>query len=297
MWIGGYTDHQSLEATGAAVIPFGVGNTENLIETILLIKQSAIHCTPSYLAKISFALKQEFNMDPHDLGLRLGLFGGESGLQNPQFRENIEKTWGIKAMNANYGLADVLSMFGAECVFQKGLHFMGDGVLYPELIDPVTGAHIELNTGAEGELVLTNLRRESQPLLRFRTNDIIRILSTEPCSCENKGFRFEVVGRSDDMITIKGLNVFVSAIEKQLFSHLDLFTGVIQIHVNQEDPIDRLLIKLEHRSNLPYPTHDFIENLIKEIRNRISITPEMEILNEGSLPRTEGKSRKIFRTL
>jgi len=297
MWIGGYTDHQSLEATGAAVIPFGVGNTENLVETILLIKPTAIHCTPSYLNKIALVLKQDFNLAPKELRLKLGLFGGESGLQNLHFRENIEKTWGIKAMNANYGMADVLSMFGAECSLQNGLHFMGDEVLFPEILDPVSNVNKEIHDGVEGELILTNLVRESQPLLRYRTNDIIRILSVDPCSCGNKGFRFEVIGRSDDMITIKGVNVFVSAIEKIIFMNLELLTGVLQIHVNNHDPIDKLLIKLETKLQFPGPDIDFKTNLVREIKNRIAITPEIEFLPEGSLPRTEGKSRKIFRTL
>ena len=297
MWMGGYTDHQSLEATGAAVIPFGVGNTTNLIDIILSIKPTAIHCTPSYLAKIELILKEEFDLTPKDLELKLGLFGAESGLQNPEFRNNIEKVWGLKAMNANYGMADVLSMFGAECEYQSGLHFMGEGVLYPELINPQSEVLLKINDGVIGELVLTNLCREAQPLIRYRTNDIIKILSTEKCNCGQTGFLFEVIGRSDDMITIKGVNVFVSAIEKVISDNLEFLTGVFQILINKYDPIDMLLIKIEMKQRSELQVNELKNRIIKKFKARLGIKPEIEFVSEGMLPRTEGKSKKIIRIL
>ncbi len=296
MWMGGFTDHQSLEATGAAVIPFGVGNSKNLIEIMLSIKPTAIHCTPSYLAKLELILKEEFNLNPKGLELKLGLFGAESGLQNPEFRKNIEKIWGLKAMNANYGMADVLSMFGAECKNQNGLHFMGEGVLYPELLNYQTGEVLPIEDGIEGELVLTNLCREAQPLIRYCTNDIIKILSTDTCSCGQRGFRFEVIGRSDDMITIKGVNVFVSAIEKVIGENLEFLTGVFQIHINKTDPVDNIILKIELKDPFKL-NNDFKENLINNFKVRLGIKPYIDFLEEGALARTEGKSRKIFKTL
>jgi phenylacetate-CoA ligase len=233
LWSGGYTDHQSLEVAGAGVIPFGVGHTKELIQTIINIKPTAIHCTPSYLKKIESVLIEEFGMLPSDLGLNLGLFGGESGMQNKDFRERIENVWQIKAMNANYGLSDVLSIFGSECFCQNGLHFTGSEVLYPELIDYKTLESVKIREGAIGELVLTNLHKESQPLIRYRTNDIIEIISMEKCKCNETGFRFNVIGRSDDMICIKGVNVFVSAIDKIIYNNSDILTGQYQININR----------------------------------------------------------------
>ena len=107
MWSGGYTDHQCLEETGAAVIPFGTGNSDELIDIILEVKPSAIHCTPSYLARLENLLKDKYNLLPKDLGIKLGLFGGEGGIQNPKFRNALEEKWGMKAMNANYGVSEV----------------------------------------------------------------------------------------------------------------------------------------------------------------------------------------------
>lgn len=296
MWMGGYTDHQSLEATGAAVIPFGVGHSNNLIETILTLKPTAIHCTPSYLATLELILKQDYQLSPLDLGLKLGLFGAESGLQNPLFRKSIETKWGLKAMNANYGMADVLSMFGAECKYQNGLHFMGDGILYPELLDPKTLKLVSIEKGSIGELVLTNLCREAQPVIRYRTNDIIKILETEQCKCGHTGFRFEIIGRSDDMIVVKGVNVFVNAVEKLIFEHHDVFTGVYNIHINKTEPIDRVVIVIEKNNSIS--NEDYVKSeLMKKIKTRLNFTPEINLVHEGELPRTEGKSKKIYKTL
>lgn len=137
MWAGGLTDHLSLEAAGAAVIPFGVGNTKSLIKTILDLKPIAISCTPSYLPLLESILDSEFKLKPWQLGLRKGYFGGEGGLQNEKFRKNIEDIWGISAIDANYGMSEALSIFGSECSNKAGLHFHGQGIIHVELIDPV----------------------------------------------------------------------------------------------------------------------------------------------------------------
>jgi len=298
LWAGGYTDHQSLEATGAAVVPFGVGNSKVLIETLLWLRPAAIHCTPSYLAKLETVLKNDFSgLPPRELGLKLGLFGGESGMQNPAFRRAVEEAWQLKAMNANYGMADVLSMFGAECRCQNGLHFMAEGVLHPELIDARTRQTVPIETGASGELVLTHLDKEAQPLVRFRTNDIVRILSAEPCACGLSAFRFEVLGRSDDMIVIKGVNVFVSALDGIIGSHLESLTGVYHVLLNKTDPVDRMFLRIEVRENHA-PDDPGLRRLLTDgFKEKLEISPQIEFVPEGSLPRTEGKSKKMFRSL
>ena len=113
LWAGGVTDHLNLEATGATVIPFGVGNTKHLIETIRQLQPTSISCTPSYLSRLEVVLRDEFHMSPPELGLKKAFLGGEGGLQNPSVRSHIEEKWSIKAIDANYGMADVLSIFGA----------------------------------------------------------------------------------------------------------------------------------------------------------------------------------------
>lgn len=296
MWAGGYTDHQSLENTGAAVIPFGVGHTKELIDTMLWIRPSAIHCTPSYLKKIEAVMTDTFGMCPADLRLRLGLFGGESGLQNRDFRNRIESTWKIKAMNANYGLSDVMSIFGSECGYQDGLHFMGDEILYPEVIAAGTQAGLPIEAEIIGELVLTNLCKKAQPLVRYRTSDIVRIISTDKCRCGYSGFRFEIVGRSDDMFVFKGVNVHLSAIGAILGGHLDLLSGEYQVHINKSEPVDRMIIILELNGAFKstMPDSDFLSD---EIYEKLSFRPQIRFEFNGSLPRSEGKTRRLFRSL
>jgi phenylacetate-CoA ligase len=141
MWMGGLTDHLTLEATGALVVPFGTGNTDLLIRTIREVGVTAISCTPSYPAVIARVLGESFpRVAPRDLGLKLGLFGGEAGLDDPALRDRIRETWGMEPRNANYGVSDVFSNFAAQCEDDTRLHFMAADVLWPELIDPDIGA-------------------------------------------------------------------------------------------------------------------------------------------------------------
>jgi len=297
MWAGGYTDHQSLEAAGAAVIPFGVGNSKLLIDMMQLIKPAAIHCTPSYMARLEMLLKEEFHTEPQILGLKIGLFGGESGMQNPLFRKRIEDVWGLKAMNANYGMSDVLSIFGSECYMQDGLHFIGGDYLYPELIDSKTGNILPIEKDVTGELVLTNIEKETQPLIRYRTNDVIRIIGCDECECGRKDFRFEVIGRSDDMIVVKGLNVFVNSIDRIIGEFLDVLTDVYQVLINKVEPIDKMVLNVEIRSHMRSQKEKIIKNIEEAFKHRINITPEIVALDEGSLPRTEEKAKKVLKIL
>lgn len=296
MWAGGYTDHQSLEEAGAAVIPFGVGHTKELIETILAVHPHAIHCTPSYLRKIESVLLESFHLLPHDLHLELGLFGAEPGLQNNAFRSEIENKWGITAMNANYGMSDVLSMFGAECHCKDGLHFMGDGLLYPELINSTTLETIDIEDSVIGELVLTNLKKEAQPLIRYRTKDVIKIITTQ-CSCGNPGFKFEIVGRSDDMIVVRGVNVFLSTVENIVGKHLDVLTGEFQVHINRNVPIERFKLVFEIKNKYMNNVEGITKLLFNDFEEALYFKPEMQPVKQGELPLYESKTKRLFRIL
>ncbi len=295
LWTGGYTDHQSLEVTGAGVIPYGTGNSSALIETILKLKANAIHCTPSYLIKLEVLLREEFKMSPIELGLKKGFFGGELGMQNSGYRKEIEKKWGIKAMNANYGLSDALSMFGAECQKRTGLHFHGNGVLLAELIDPTTKENLAIEKGCIGELVLTNLEKEAQPLIRYRTHDIIRIIDHNPCSCGRTGFRFEIIGRSDDMIVVKGVNVFPSAIAEIISEFPEFSYPEFQIRLNAPPPVNELNILIECKAELLANAETLIDKIVHKMKNKLYIYPKIQLVEEGSLPRTEGKTKRVIK--
>jgi len=294
MWMGGLTDHQNLEATGATVIPFGVGNSKSLIDYIIALNVDVISSTPSYLDKLEQLLKAEFNIRPIDLNLKLGLLGTESGLQDLNYRKKLERIWGISAVNANFGIAEVLSILGSECKEKNGLHFISEGKLYVEVIDPETQKLLPIERGTEGELVLTNLDKEAQPLIRYRTRDMIKIIDIGKCSCGLESFKFNIIGRSDDMLVIKGLNIFPSQIKTLISRYLDILTGQFIIILNTPPPIESLYIKVEYLEKSSLPEIAEVKNkLKKQIKENFFITPIIEMVNEGTIQRTDGKSRYI----
>jgi len=294
LWMGGLTDHMCLEQTGATVIPYGVGNSINLIETMKNLRPTSISCTPSYLSKLEIILHDDFKMKPRDLNLKKGLFGGEPGIQNPEKRKSIEEKWGIKAIDANYGMADVLSIFGSECEFRKGLHYNAQGILYVELIDPTSGKSLDFKAGQVGEFVLTNLKREAQPLIRYRSHDLAEIVGVGFCDCGRNGFRFKILGRSDDMLIVKGINVFPQAIADVISKFLSSLTGEFEIILENPPPYDSLKIKVEYKGTLTSETSKMLKFLLqKTLRELLEFKAEIELVPEGTIVRTEGKTKRI----
>ncbi|MGF1611390.1 MAG: phenylacetate--CoA ligase family protein [Kiloniellales bacterium] len=295
MWMGGVTDHMTLEQTGALVVPFGVGSTDLLIHTIREIGITAISCTPSYPAVLERVLNERFPaIAPRDLGLKLGLFGGEAGLDDPALRERIHATWGMEPRNANYGVSDVLSNFAAQCQHDTRLHFMAADVLWPELIDPASAEAIRLAAGAKGELVLTHLMRDCQPLVRFRTGDIIAIDETAPCACGRSGFRFRVVGRSDDMVVVRGLNLFPTMIAT-VISEFAQLSGDYRIVLDSPPPHDYLPVQVELAKGQPDQA-DLAQRVERAIKAKLGATARVTVLPAASLPVTEGKTRRLIRS-
>lgn len=290
MWMGGFTDHLSMEKTGANVIPFGVGHTDSLIELMMNLDSSSIHCTPSYLKIIKEKLSI-LNLKPKDLKLKKGFFGAEGGLQNKKFRENIENNWGLEAFNANYGLSEVISMFGSECKNKNGLHFGALDVLYVELIDSDLN-NIEIKDGAKGELVVTHLKKESQPLIRYRTGDIIEIISLDNCSCKFNGFKFKITGRVDDMLIINGVNFFPESIRDILSEYPEL-SGIYKIITTKKEPIEKIkLIVGIH--DIKYYNNNLEEKLFKNIKSHLNISIDIEFTDNIKL---NGNKIKILERL
>ncbi len=297
MWMGGYTDHANLETTGATVIPFGVGNSKQLIQVIKDAGINAISSTPSYPKHLEKVIRAEFDMAPSELGLELGLFGGEPGLENPVYRHRMETTWGMKAQNANYGVSDVLCNFASVCPDNYTLHFLGQGALLLQLIDPLTLKDIPITQGAVGEMVLTHLKKEAQPLIRYRTSDLMEILETGPCECGRTGFRFRIVGRADDMLHVKGINVFPNGIAMVLENLVPEVTGEFQIILDHPSPYTSLDIKVEHGAAV---TPDRMMELKTRIENKIKETLNfrgaVELVKPDSIQRTKmGKARRVIR--
>ena len=295
MWMGGVTDHLTLEQTGAMVVPFGVGSTELLIRTILETGINAISCTPSYPAVLERALEEHFpDLSPPDLGLELGLFGGEAGLDDPAFRRRIHDTWGMEPRNANYGVSDVMSNFAAQCEHDTRLHFLADDVLFAEIIDAETGASLTLEPGVEGELVLTHLLRDCQPLVRFRTGDIIAVDETTPCRCGHHGMRFRVVGRSDDMVVVRGLNIFPSMVATVINGFTEL-SGNYRIVLDKKPPYDMLPITAE-LATVDQPADDLVGNIQDALKKALGASCQLTLLPANSFALTEGKTSRVERT-
>ena len=294
MWMGGVSDHLALEAAGATVVPFGAGESELLVRTILDLGVAAIHCTPSYPAALERTLAEHFpGLAPRELGLGLGLFGGEAGLDNPGFRARLEEVWGFAARNANYGVSDVFSNFASQCEANTDLHYMGADVLHAELIEPESGEAVPWREGASGELVLTHLAREAQPLVRFRTGDVIAVTGTGPCACGRHAPRFRVLGRSDDMVVVRGVNVFPTAVGG-VIAGFDALSGEFRIRLRGRGPYDRLPVEAELAEGAE-ATGALAASVEDAIKARLRASASVTLLPAAALPRTGGKTRRLIR--
>lgn len=294
LWMGGYTDHAALEATGAMVIPYGVGNSRGLVDVIRELGVTAISCTPSYPAVLEQTIARELpGLKPADLGLQLGLFGGEPGLDDPAFRRRLEETWGFDARNANYGVTDVLCNFAGQSTLSNDLHLVALDVLHAELIDPDTLDVKPWRAGESGELVLTHLAKECQPLIRFRTGDLIALTGTDRAACGRTAPRFRVIGRSDDMIVVRGINVFPVMVASVLNGFREL-SGNYRIRLTRPPPHDVLPVEAE-LAGPPAGDPGLAGQVERDIKRHIGVTARVALISAGSLPRTEGKTKHVLR--
>ncbi|MGD2172059.1 MAG: phenylacetate--CoA ligase family protein [Gammaproteobacteria bacterium] len=295
LWMGGFSDHTGLEATGATVVPYGVGGSRQLIQVIRELGIDAISCTPSYPKVLEGVIDEYYpDLRPADLGLRLGLFGGEPGLDEPAFRRRLEETWGFRARNANFGVSDVLCNFAAQTEHCEDLHLLACDVLFPELVDADSGRRLPWRDGERGELVLTHLAKQAQPLVRFRTGDIIDLVAIDTASCGRTAPRFRVVGRSDDMVVVRGLNLFPAMIGGVLHGFAEL-SGLWRVELDTPPPYDSLPVDAELARPVE-STAGLAGRIEAEIKARLGARARVRLLEPGSLPRTEGKTRYVFRS-
>lgn len=294
MWMGGFTDHMTLEATGAGVVPFGVGDTRLLIRTIQELGITAISCTPSYPAVLEQVIARDFpHLKPRDLGLKLALFGGEAGVDNPDFRKRMEDVWGFLVRNANYGVTDVFCNFAGQTERDNDLHFMGLDILHPELIDPETGGVLDWKDGTRGELVLTHMERQCQPLVRFRTGDIIELTGTGRAACGRTAPRFRVVGRADDMVVVRGINAFPTQVAA-IINQFQNLSGEYRIILDGPGPYDVLPLEVEWAAGAA-EAPALAEAVENHLKRDIGITAKVTLVPFNTLPRTEGKTRRVIR--
>jgi phenylacetate-CoA ligase len=298
LWMGGLTDHLNLETTGATVFPFGVGNSRQLVKVIREAGIDVLSSTPSYPRYLESVVRDELGMEPRQLGLTLGLFGGEPGLDNPAYRKRIEDAWGMTAQNANYGVSDVLCNFASVCRKNYELHFLATGSLLLQLIDPESGEDLPIEEGVIGEMVLTHLAKEAQPLVRYRTSDLLEILGVGPCVCGRTGPRFRVIGRTDDLLHVKGINVFPNGVARVLESLVPDVTGEFQILLSHPSPYTHLDIVVEQGEKVRLEDLEGLKKRVaKRIKEELNCKAIVNLVQPNTIQRTEmGKAVRVVRT-
>ncbi len=292
LFTGGFGVHGGATRLGAQVIPISSGNTKRQITFMQDLKSTVLACTPSYAAYLGETLK-EMGLTPKDICLKAGIFGAEPWTE--EMRRDIEKSLGIKAYDI-YGLTEVMGPGVAyECTEQKGMHVNEDHFII-ETIDPETGKR--LPDGEKGELVFTAITKKAFPLMRFRTKDI-GVLNRTPCSCGRTFVRMsKPMGRTDDMLIIRGVNVFPSQIEGVLLQNG--YPPNYQIIVGRVNNTDTFEIKVEM---VPEKFSDVIAEINQQERelsnallNVLQIKAKVTLVAPKSIERSEGKAKRIIDT-
>ncbi len=292
LFTGGLIFHYGAEKLGLLVIPAGAGNTERQIQLMRDFKTTVIHITPSYALYLADVM-EDMGLDPkHDLSLRIAYLGAEP--YSEETRVKIQDIFGVDAYNS-YGLSEMNGPGVAfECREKEGMHLWEDNFIM-EIIDPSTGKVLE--DGEEGELVLTSINREAMPILRYRTGDLTYIYP-ERCRCGRTHRRIaRLKGRVDDMFIVRGVNVFPSEIERVLMSLPEVGRNY-QIVLEREKNLDKLRVRVEVKGDLFNGSLEHLRKLEDRIRTRLRselmLTPQVELVEAGSLPRTTGKAKRVI---
>ncbi|MCX5851390.1 MAG: phenylacetate--CoA ligase [Deltaproteobacteria bacterium] len=292
LFTGGLGFHYGGERIGVLVIPAGAGNSKRQIQLMRDFETTVIHIIPSYALHL-IAVFEELGLSPrNDTKLTIAFLGAEP--HSEKTSQKIEELYGISAFNS-YGLSEMNGPGVAfECPWKKGMHIWEDA-FYIEVIDPDTMEPVP--EGGEGELVLTTLTREGMPLLRYRTKDLTRIIS-EPCGCGRSHRLIErIKGRTDDMLILKGVNIFPIQVEKKLMEIPGVGTHFVII-LEREGFNDLMVVRVEVEREFFSGDLKALEKLrrtiIEELKSDILITPKVELVEPNSLPRTEGKAIRVI---
>jgi phenylacetate-CoA ligase len=267
---------------GVMAISGGGQSTQQRLQTLFLREPTVLVCTPTYALRLAEVGRQH-GLDMRRSAIRITVHAGEPGASIPETRKRIETAFEAKTFD-HVGMTE-MGAYGFECGHQSGLHINEDQFI-AEIIDPKTLLPIE--DGRKGELVLTNLGRTGMPLIRYRTGDL-SVISRESCSCGRSWARLMggVLGRADDMITIRGVNVFPSALENIVRRHREIVEFSIEVYRQREMQELRLKIEIEGRAD------GLTERLAQQISNDLHIRADVEHVPSGSLPRFELKARRL----
>ncbi len=291
LFTGAFGLHYGLERAGVLVVPTSSGNTEKQLMLMKDFETTILVCTPSYALHMA-ETAEKLGLDPKkDLHIRLGLFGGEGSSE--AMRTEIQKVWGMLATE-NYGMSELIGPgVSGECTYLNGMHINEDHFL-PEIIDPITGE--VLPAGELGELVITTITKEALPLIRYRTKDITRLMY-EPCGCGRTTVRMaKIEGRTDDMLIIRGVNVFPSQIEEVLLN----CAGVgphYEILVKKSGHLDYLEIDVELIDRSLLDSYQKLQELGGKIRHELrtvlGLEAKINLVSPRTLKRYEGKAKRV----
>jgi phenylacetate-CoA ligase len=283
----------SFDRIGLSHIPMGTGNTERLLRAVELLAPDAAVLTPSYAAYlVERAAERGFDLPGSSVGRVL--VAGEPGGGEPAFRATLEEGWGAQVTEA-MGIGDIGVSLWGECEHRDGMHLGARGFVHAELIDPQTSEALVMGDGATGELVLTHLRHRAAPLLRFRTRDHVRV-RTSPCPCGRTGPRVRCIGRTDDMLIVRGVNVFPSAVREVVSAFAPDVNGQIAVRPSaqgpKQDPPLPVSVELS-----PGTAADpgLAEAIRKRLREILLVQTSIELVPSGTLERSEYKSRLVQR--
>jgi phenylacetate-CoA ligase len=288
---GGFGMHAGLERVGATVIPASTGNTQRQLRIMRDFKTTVLVCTPSYAMHL-VEMAPEWGYEFQDLRLRVGLFGSEPWTN--QLRDELEKRTGMTAYD-NYGLSEVIGPgVSYECWNKDGLHVNEDHFLV-EVVDPASGEPVP--DGKEGELVFTSLTKEALPVIRYRTGDLAGI-SYRPCACGRVFARHsKVYARSDDMLVIRGINVFPSQVEAVLLD-VEKVEPHYQILLYREEALDQMEIQIEvSPAFLPDAVkklQGFQHHVEERLRQELGIRPRVRLVEPKTIPRSPGKTGRVI---
>jgi phenylacetate-CoA ligase len=292
LFTGGLGFHYGAEKIGALVIPAGAGNSKRQIQLMRDFETTAIHIIPSYALHLSTVFT-ELGVDPRrDTKLRLAYLGAEP--HSEKMRRKIEEFYGFKGFNS-YGLSEMNGPgIAFECPEQNGIHIWEDNFIV-EIIDPKTLKPVP--DGQEGELVTTTLLREGMPILRYRTKDLTRIIPG-PCPCGRTHRRIErIKGRTDDMMILKGVNIFPIQIEKKLMEIPGVGTNFLII-LDREGYNDQMTVKVEVQKEYfggdLHQLETLRRRIAEELKSDILISPKVDLLEPDSLPKSEGKAQRVI---
>ncbi len=286
LFTGGLGAHYGAERLGCTVIPISGGMTERQVQLINDFKPEVIMVTPSYMLAILDEFRKQ-GLDPRKSSLRIGIFGAEPWTN--AMREEIEEAFDLHAVDI-YGLSEVMGPgVASECVETKdGLHVWEDH-FYPEVINPVTGE--VLPDGEKGELVFTSLTKEAMPVIRYRTRDLTRLL---PGTARSLRRMEKVTGRSDDMMIVRGVNVFPTQIEEKLLTIHDLSLHY-QLVLTRDGRMDNMEIQVEARPDASFPAREAAtKQLALSVKDTIGITALVTVLDPGTIERSVGKAKRVI---